>query len=110
MTIPYTCPECGHHGNAAGELAGKQGTCPRCKTKILVDSIEWAVEAPPAGVPQREDASGSSAEQLFQLINESAERRDKLLTLIAERLWWISLWTFLLFLIFFVGCPVIIAN
>ena len=104
MSIPYTCPECGFQGKAADELAGQQGSCPKCKQSIAIDSIDWAIDdsSPPA--------KPDSSRQILQLLNDSAQRRDELLLLIANRLWWVALWTFLLLLLFLIGCPTIVAE
>lgn len=36
MPIEFDCPHCGEHLSLWDELAGKQGTCPKCKKAITV--------------------------------------------------------------------------
>lgn len=63
MTIRYKCGECGASLNINDELAGTQGSCPRCQ-------VEFVVPAPEV------DGSGVSAEAVPAPAVEAQPRRE----------------------------------
>jgi len=120
MSIPYTCPHCEFQGKASDSLAGQNGRCPKCKQPIQIGEIDWAEreaqehqEAMQAMTEVRlapeshSQQIANNLDEVQEILNENAQRRDDLLELIAQRLWWISLWGCLLFLLLLLGCPVI---
>ncbi len=57
MAIQFNCPYCTASIRVPDSASGKQGTCPKCSTKILVPTIE----VPPASEPSPPAAAGDPA-------------------------------------------------
>lgn len=48
MAIQFHCPYCTASIRVPDTAAGKQGTCPKCETKLIVPKVGPAAEVPPA--------------------------------------------------------------
>jgi hypothetical protein len=62
MTIRYKCEECGAALNINDELAGTEGSCPRCHVEFVVPSAD-AVSAKPAKVEKPRSTGSLSTEE-----------------------------------------------
>ena len=77
MTIRVTCSGCGSTLKIKDDLAGKDGTCPKCKAAIHIPKAKPAADADNGGLPQKSEADADEEDMFgkdFFKVQEASSR------------------------------------